>query len=305
MKFAKKRQSSLSGKKFSIFTKTRIRKSPNPLFKLFEYPFRDFYHWLLIISWFKFLLVVSTFFVLVNVIFACGYLITNNGIANARPGSFSDAFFFSVQSLSTIGYGAMYPQTIYAQILVTIEVLVGLIFVAMGTGLMFARFAQPTARVIFSRVAVICPFNGVPTLMLRIANQRNNHIIEAQVQISVLQNQISAEGMELRHLSNLRLLRSQSPSFRLSWLIMHPIESTSPLYQETASSLIEKDTEIIVILTGLDETSSQTIHARYTYNQYDIRWGMRFVDILGKTNDGQYFIDYQHFHDVIPTTTYT
>jgi inward rectifier potassium channel len=170
---------------------------------------------------------------------------------------------------------------------------------------MFARFAQPTARVIFSKVAVICPFNGVPTLMLRIANQRNNHIIEAQVQISILQNQISTEGMELRRLSNLHLLRSQSPSFRLSWLIMHPIDSTSPLYQETASSLINKDTEIIVILTGLDETSSQTIHARYTYNQYDLRWGMRFVDILGKTDGGQYFIDYQHFHDVIPTTTDT
>ena len=301
MKFVKKNKSSLDANKLSIFAKAS--RSPRKFAQLFDYPFWDFYHWLLVISWWQFLLLVSVFFIFVNIVFACAYLLTGEGIANAEPGSFKDAFFFSVQSLSTIGYGAMHPQTIPAQILVTIEVLVGLLLVAMATGLVFARFARPKARVIFSNVAVICPFDGVPTLMLRIANKRKNHIIEARVRVSILKNQISSEGMELRRFYTLPLVRSQSPSFRLSWLIMHPIDTASPFYRETAASLIDKDTEIIVILTGLDETSSQTIHARHTYSPYDIRWGMRFVDILGKTNDGRYFIDYQHFHETIPIST--
>ncbi len=241
---------------------------------------------------------ISLFYLAINVIFANAYLTTGDGIANAQPGSFRDAFFFSVQTMSTIGYGAMYPETFYAQILVTIEVLVGLILVAMVTGLIFVRFSQPTARIIFSNVAVICPFNGVPTLMLRIANKRDNRIIEARIQVSLLKNEISTEAIELRRVYNLQLLRSESPSFRLSWLVMHPIDENSPLYGETAASLLDMDLEIIVILTGLDETFSQTIHARHVYNTYDFRWGMRFVDILSKTDTGKYTIDYKHFHDV-------
>ena len=156
-----------------------LQRSRNKLFKLVEHPFRDFYHWLWTISWVNFFLLIGLLFLLLNLVFACAYLTSPDGIANARPGSFGDAFFFSVQTLSTIGYGAMYPQTFYANILVTIEVLVSLISITTGTGLIFARFARPQARVLFSNKAVICPFDGVPTLMFRVANQRNNRIIEA------------------------------------------------------------------------------------------------------------------------------
>ena len=276
----------------------KIRYLKTKILQIFEHPFRDLYHWLLVITWWHFLLLLSLFYFLVNVAFACAYLTTNGGIANAGSNSFIDAFFFSVQSLSTIGYGAMYPQTLYAQILVTFEVLVGLILVAMATGLMFARFAQPKARVIFSKVAVICPFNNIPTLMLRVANKRDNRIIEARVQISLLKNEISTEGIELRRLYNLNLMRSESPSFTLSWLVMHQIDESSPFYGENINSLIKYNAEVLVTLTGIDETFSQTIHARYVYQMRDILWSMRFVDILHKSNKGEYTINYEKFHDV-------
>jgi inward rectifier potassium channel len=278
----------------------RIRRTFNYLKELLKHPFGDLYHWLLVISWTQFILLISLFYLTLNLIFARAYLATGNGIANARSGSFSDTFFFSIQTMSTIGYGRMYPQSFVAQVLVTIEVLVGLILVAMVTGLIFVRFAQPTARIMFSKVAVICPFNGTPTLMFRIANQRDNRIIEARVQVNILKNEVSTEGIELRRVYNLELMRSQSPSFRLSWTVMHPIDERSPLYGKAAASLLDTDLEIIIILTGLDETFAQTIHARHAYNTYDFRWGMRFVDILKKTDKGKYIIDYQHFHDVIP-----
>ncbi len=278
----------------------KIRFFQNKIFKIFEHPFRDLYHWLLVITWWQFLLLLSVFYFLVNVAFAGAYLTTNGGIANANPDSFIDAFFFSVQSLSTIGYGAMYPETLYAQILVTFEVLVGLLLVAMATGLMFARFAQPKARVLFSKVAVISAFNKIPTLMLRVANQRDNRIIEARVQMSLLKNEISSEGIELRRFYNLPLMRSESPSFDISWLVMHQIDESSPFYGETIDSLIASDAKVLVILTGLDETFSQTIHARYVYKIRDILWSMRFVDILHKSSNGQYTIDYEKFHDVTP-----
>ena len=275
-----------------------IKRFKNRLLKHFRHPFSDLYHWLLVIAWWQFLVLLSLFYLATNVIFACAYLTTRGGIANANADSFTDAFFFSVQSLSTIGYGAMYPQTIYAQVLVTLEVLVGLILVAMATGLMFARFAQPRARVLFSKVAVVYPFNHVPTLMFRVANQRDNRIIEARIQVSFLANEVSPEGIDLRRFYSLPLLRSESPSFALSWLVMHPIDELSPLWGETAESLAQCDAAILVILTGLDETFSSTIHARYVYKVSDLLWSVRFKDILNQTQDGSYYIDYQYFHDV-------
>ena len=290
-------QSSFSSSKPQL---KKAKSFQHKLLKRLKRPFGDLYHWLLVINWWKFLILFSLFYFAINIIFALAYLTTRGGIANARPDSFSDAFFFSVQSLSTIGYGAMYPQTIYAEILVTFEVLVGLILVAMATGLMFARFAQPRARVLFSKVAVISPFNRVPTLMFRVANQRDNRIIEARIQVSFLANEVSLEGIELRRFYNLPLLRSESPSFALSWLVMHPIDESSPLWGDTPETLAQCDASILIILTGLDETFSTTIHARYIYKVSDLLWSMRFTDILHQTDDGNYYIDYQHFHDVIP-----
>ena len=271
--------------------------------KLLNYLRNDPYYWLLTISWTKLLGLISLLYIAANFLFAFAYMTTEDGIANADPESFSDAFFFSIQTMSTVGYGNMYPQTFYAQVLVTVEVMIGGLLIAMTTGLVFARFARPTARVIFSRVAVVCPFNGVPTLMFRAANQRENRILEAQVRVNLLRNEVSVEGHRLRRFHDLNLLRSQTPAFGLSWLVMHPLDEDSALYRATAESLARLDAEIWVTITGLDETFSQTIHTRYSYGVDDIVWFKQFADIFTQTPDGEYTIDLSHFHHIVPLET--
>ena len=228
------------------------------------------------------------------------YVITGTGIANAKPGSFIDAYFFSIQTLSTVGYGSMYPNTFISQSIVSVEIFIGLLCLAVLTGLMFARFSKPTARVLFSEVAVICPFDGIPTLMFRAANQRNNRILEAQVKVSLMRDEITKEGHQLRRFYDLPLMRSQTPVFGLSWLIMHPIDENSPFYQKTPEELKEKGIELWISLTGLDETFSQTIHTRYAYSIDHILWNQRFVDIFSQDEQGQWFIDLSKMHETQP-----
>jgi inward rectifier potassium channel len=260
----------------------------------------DLYHLLLTISWPGLLGLIGLLFVAANVLFALAYIVGGDCIENARPGSFLDAFFFSVQTMATIGYGAMYPRTIYANIMVMIEVLVGLLGFAMATGLMFAKFSRPTARVLFSNVAVVTLFNRVPTLMFRMANKRFNQILEAQVQMNLVRNETTAEGQFMRRFHDLRLVRSRTPIFSLTWTAMHTIDEMSPLYGATADSLAKAEAEIVITLTGIDETVSQTIYARHSFVSQKILWNMRFVDILSNTQDRRISIDYTRFHDVIP-----
>jgi inward rectifier potassium channel len=261
---------------------------------------RDPYHLMLTIPWSGFLALAALGYVVANALFALAYLAGGDGIENARPGSFFDAFFFSVQTMASIGYGAMHPRTAYANAVVTIESLTGLMGLAMGTGLMFARFSRPTARVIFSCVAVITPYEGVPTLMFRAANQRRNQILEAQMRVRLMRDEVSAEGQFMRRVYDLNLVRNQNPMFSLSWTAMHPIDEQSPFYGATPESLDEAETSLVVTLSGLDETVSQTIYARHTYVSREILWNMRFVDIISKTKEGNRFIDYSRFHDVVP-----
>jgi len=262
---------------------------------------RDPYHLLLTVPWTGFLAIVALGYMVGNALFALAYLVEGNSIANARPGNFFDAFFFSIQTMASIGYGAMYPQTLYANILVAIESLLGLIGLAMGTGLAFARLSQPTARVIFSRVAVITSYNGVPTLMFRTANKRGNQILEAELRVRLAKDEVNAEGHFMRRVYDLQLIRSQNPSFALSWTAMHPIDKSSPLYGSTLETLAQEESSIIITLMGIDETVSQTIYARYIYVAGDILWNMRFVDIILRSSNGDRYLDYSRFHDVIPS----
>ena len=261
---------------------------------------RDPYHLLLTIPWSGFLALTTLGYFATNALFALIYLAGGDCIANARHGSFSDAFFFSVQTMDTIGYGAMYPRTFYANMVVTLEALIGLLGVAMGTGLAFARFSRPTARVTFSSVAVIAPYNGVPTLMFRTANQRRNQILEAQLRVRLVRDEISQEGHFMRRFHDLKLLRSQNPIFSLTWTAMHQIDEHSPLYGVTAQMLAEAETMLVISLTGIDETVSQTIYARHTFVAHEILWNVRFVDIVSRSKDGERSIDYTRFHDVMP-----
>lgn len=259
---------------------------------------RDPYHLLLTIPWPGFFLLICLFYLAINTLFAFAYLLGGDCIANAQPGSFADAFFFSVQTLASIGYGAMYPKTTYANIIVTIEAIIGVVGIALMTGLAFARFSRPTARVLFSNVAVITTYDNLPTLMFRTANQRRNILIEAQMRVYLIRDEISAEGHFMRRIHNLNLLRNQTPNFMLTWSAMHIIDETSPLYGMTAESLIKTHSLLLVSLTGVDETVNQVVHARHTYTANQILYNAEFVDIIYHTSDGHRYVDYNHFHDV-------
>ncbi len=262
---------------------------------------RDPYHLLLTIPWPGFFAAIALVYILVNSLFAGAYLLDSKAIASARPGSFFDAFAFSVQTLASIGYGAMYPQTAYANLLVIAEALVGLLSVAIVTGLAFARFAQPTARVVFSNVITIAKYDGVPTLMLRAANRRANQILEAEMRLYLLRDEVSREGEFMRRMHELKLLRDRTPNFTLTWTVMHPIDPGSPLYGATEESLARVKAQIEVSLTGLDETVSQAIHARQAYSGSEILWNYRLVDIVYEAANGDRYIDFAHFHDAVPS----
>ncbi|MEA5549439.1 ion channel [Anabaena cylindrica UHCC 0172] len=261
---------------------------------------RDPYHLLLTIPWSGFLSLICVFYVAINTLFALAYRLGGNCIANAQPGSFLDAFFFSVQTLASIGYGAMYPTTTYANIIVTIEAMIGVVGIAVMTGLAFARFSRPTARVMFSCVAVIMLQEGLPTLLFRTANQRRNMILEAQIRLYLMRDEVNQDGASLRKIHDLKLVRNQTPNFSLSWTIMHIIDESSPLFGMTSESLVKTQSLLMVSVSGIDETVAQVVHARHSYAANDILWNSRFVDIMHRTPDGHRYVDYNHFHDVLP-----
>ena len=261
---------------------------------------REPYYLMLTVPWWGFFLFTAIAYGAINTLFALGYLMGGDCIANAEPGSFGDAFFFSVQTLTSIGYGAMSPITTYAHILVTIEALVGIVAIALMTGLAFTKFSQPTAKVIFSKVAIISNYNGISTLMLRAANQRRNQILEAQVRVYLMRDEISTEGKYMRRFYLLKLLRDQTPRFTLTWTIMHPIDRDSPLWLATPESLAKTRATLLVSLNGLDETVYQSLHAPHSYAASEILWEHRFVDIIHQTDEGHRYIDFQYFHETKP-----
>jgi inward rectifier potassium channel len=230
----------------------------------------DLYHSLLTLPWWAFLLGLAFVYLGLNVLFATLYLRGDGAIANARPGAFSDAFFFSVETLSTIGYGQMSPATLYGNVVMTVEALFGLTLLAVVAGLVFARVSRPTARVIFSKVAVVTPYNGVPTLSFRLANERRNQILEAQVSVTLVRDERTPEGEWMRRFYDLQLARQRSPIFAMTFTVMHPIDPASPLWNATAASLTVEAAEIVVTVTGIDETLSQAVHARTSYLAHEV-----------------------------------
>jgi inward rectifier potassium channel len=259
----------------------------------------DLYFFLTTISWPALLLIILALFAFINCLFALGYMF-DGGVANARPGSFADAFFFSVQTMATIGYGTMAPRSFGSNIMVSIEALSGLTSLAVVTGLVFARFSRPTGRVRFSRVAVVAPRDGVPALMFRAVNQRSNRIVEAQIHVVLSRWEMTREGESLRRFYDLALSRSRNALFSLSWTVTHPIVEGSPLLGETAASLKASRSMIIASLVGMDESFLQNVHVRYVWLADEIVWGMRFADVLLELPDGTFSIDYSRFDEVVP-----
>jgi inward rectifier potassium channel len=264
----------------------------------------DFYHNAMTVTWPAFFGSLAAIFVLFNLMFAELYNLGEAPIANARPGSFADLFFFSVETTSTVGYGDMHPQSMYGHLIATAQNFFGMVSLAVMTGLVFARFSRPRARLIFASNPVISMHDGAPTLMIRLANARNNFISDASVKLWVIRATSSAEGRRSVTFRPMSLVRSENPVFALSWTLFHTIDADSPLYMLSAEEIAESDLNFAVTLSGLDETSSQLVHGRHRYAGQDLRVGHEFVDIVRVDEEGMRHMDFAKIHDTRPAENF-
>lgn len=265
-----------------------------------SHPLRDAYHSLLRMRWAGVLLTIALLFLSANAAFAVLYLISG-GIYGARDGSFRDAFFFSVQTLATVGYGAMYPTSNAANMLVVAESIVGVILTALATGIVFARFSQTSSRLVFTSKVCIGPMDGVPTVMLRVGNDRQSTIFEAMIRVVLTRTVVTKEGVTFYRLVDLPLTRERSLALSRSWTVMHVIDEKSPLFGMTPEACAREELEITASVVGTDDTSLQPVHARRRYETKDIVWGARPADVLSELPDGRIALDVRKFDEIVPT----
>lgn len=263
-------------------------------------PLRDFYHALLRASWWATIAAISGAYLAANAVFAVAYLFTG-GLEHATPASFRDAFFFSVQTMGTIGYGAMFPRSTAANLVVVVESIVSLLLTALATGLVFAKFSRSRARFVFTRQAVISAVDGAPTLTLRLGNERGNQIVDAQIRIVLYRTERALDGRTFYRMLDLLPTRARVPALSRSWSVVHRIDPSSPLWGETPSSMADKEMELHIMVIGLDETTMQMVHASHRYFARDVIWGARHADVLSETSDGHLLLDLRKFHDLEPT----
>jgi len=259
------------------------------------------YHWLLTISWTRFILLIVGFYFIINLVFAYGYYLCGpeafTGVDDVgQVGWFLQAFFFSVQTVATIGYGRISPASLPANILVTIDSLVGLLGLALITGILFSRFSRPSAKILFSNNAVIAPYRGITAFEFRTANERSNQLIEVNVSVTLSRFE-TEDGKRVRRFHLLSLERKSVVFFPLNWTIVHPIDETSPLYTISEQELRDSDAEFLVLITAIDETFSQTVHARSSYKHHEVLWRARFSNMF-HTDNGKLTVDLHRIHDV-------
>ena len=263
----------------------------------------SFYHWSLSVTWPRFLGFLAAAYLVINLVFAVGYLLCGPDAIQGLPaetmgGEFLRAFFFSVETFATIGYGHIAPVGVAANVLVTIEALLNIVGVALATGVVFARFSRPTTKIIYSRNAVVAPYRGMSALMFRIANARSSQIIEVEATVILSRIELTQKGVA-RKFHDLKLERTRVVFFPLSWTLVHPIDETSPLAGLTAADLEGSDAEILILLTGTDETSSQTVHSRSSYKPAEIVWNANFASIFRRSDkEGIMGMDVSRLHDV-------
>ena len=259
------------------------------------------YHYLLTVSWPKFLGFVVGAYVLVNVVFASLYVACGDDSLSAfareaGASHFRTAFFFSVQTLATIGYGAITPQNLAANVVVTVESLFGLLGMAMVAGIMFARFSRPVARIVFSDRALVAPYRGGKAFMFRIVNQRSSEIVNMQAKVLFAKRKEAGDGA--RTFVSLKLERDSVVFFPLAWTLVHPIDESSPLWQLDSEALRSCDVEFLVLLDGFDETFSQTVHARSSYRADEVVWGAQFRSVFNAPRaDGTISVDIRKLHE--------
>jgi inward rectifier potassium channel len=263
-------------------------------------PLSDLYHRLLLLPWPVTFLLITVVFLTTNAGFALAYCAIG-GVAHAQPGSFWDAFCFSVQTMGTIGYGAMYPESAGANLLVVAEAIVSFALTALMTGLVFAKFSRPTARVVFSEKVVITPIDGVPTLVLRVGNARGNAIVDAQFRVVATLRQTTREGHTMYRMRDLHLARDRALSLARSLQVMHAIGPDSPLHGHDPASLAQAELEVQVLMLGLDDVAMSTVHATRTYMASHIVWGARLADVISEADDGAMVLDLRRFHELVPS----
>lgn len=262
---------------------------------------REPYVLALSLSWPLFLGLLALVYLVINLLFATLYQFDPTGLAGtaAGGGSFVEAFFFSVQTLGSIGYGALHPLSLYVNLLVVAESFSGLLFIALSTGLVFARFSRSSARIRFSRLAVVHLYNGVPTLSFRLANERGNNILEARVRAYLSLDEISDEGHRMRRLLPLSLERDQGIAFLLVWTAQHRIDASSPLRGLTPEELGRLNAELVVSFSGVDETIERPVHSRCSWPMGRIGFGLCFLDMVEveQVQDGDHLhrIDWSAF----------
>ncbi len=267
-------------------------------------PENNFYHWLLGTSWSKFLLLVIFVYLATNLLFAAAYLACGPGaITNTTPGALIDVFYFSVQTMATIGYGQMTPVGHWPNSIVTFEAFFGIVYSALTTGLAFARFTRPTAGVRFSKVAVVGNHDGIKTLKFRVANDRSSHIVEAQLRLWLIAESMTAEGERYRRSVELPLHRSESPVFSLTWTAMHSVDHESALSEYLGQSALERQWHLLITFTGYHESLANQVYARHVYLPKDVQQNATFVDIVTVSSDGGRIIDLSNFEKWVPNTS--
>ncbi|MEZ4399389.1 MAG: ion channel [Kofleriaceae bacterium] len=262
-----------------------------------RHPLLDLYHAILVRSWGFLLGLLAVLVIAYNLAFGVVYWAVG-GVANVH--GFADCFFFSVQTAGTIGYGAMTPSSTVANLVVTAESILSLLATALATGVVFAKYSRPTARIRFAARPTIAPFEGQPTLRLRLGNQRGNSIVEAQIRVVFSSTRVTLEGERIYPQVDLALVRDRAPALSRAWTVMHVLDQTSPLFGATPQSLAAVDAELAVSVTGVDETTGQTVHARTTYDHAQVAWGVRPADLISETPDGGFVVDLSQFDLVEP-----
>jgi inward rectifier potassium channel len=261
---------------------------------------RDAYHWVLSLTWPRFVALISVVYLGINVIFAVLYSVGGNCIAGMAPGSFPTAFFFSVQTLATVGYGHMYPETLYGHAITTIEIIVAMFWIAVITGLIFVRFSRPTARIEFSKSVVIAPFDGRPTLMLRVANLRHHSMVEAEFRIMFMRERPIKEGDTFRFFYMLKLDFDRLITFPAALTLRHRIDEQSPLYGMTPEDLRASDARLVASVVCIETVIPAAVQSQRDYTWRDIRFGERFVEIYSETGEGKLTVDYGRLHETEP-----
>ncbi len=260
----------------------------------------DLYHRAMTATVARLLLAGLGIFLLNNLFFAILYSLDSSAVSNVIAPKFLDLFFFSVEAFTTVGFGDMHPANTWGHVVFSLEGFSSIIETSALTGLIFARFSKPRARILFADNPVVGTYDGHPTLMFRLANARQNFISDAKVQLWILRDEESKDGPRYRRFHEVPLARQQNPTFILSWTLFHQINKASMFYGLSPEDLAEKNYIFILTIKGVDDTSSQELRARKNYGCEQIMWGRQYVDILHVADDGAITLDYRDFHKTRP-----